>query len=218
MVGQTQMKANKLRAVFLDRDGVLNHVSLRDGLPVGPLSIDDFRLIDGVGEAVARLKAAGFAVIVVTNQPELARGRLSPELLDQMHARLRLRVPVDAIYVCPHVDDDKCNCRKPNPGMLISAADEHGIELSRSYMVGDRWRDVEAGKAAGCRTVLVDCGYPEQQKSPPDYVVNSLGEAVTTILTGGTKRSPIGIVVSARGSDNTIHGPTEKPKGGASSE
>jgi D-glycero-D-manno-heptose 1,7-bisphosphate phosphatase len=169
-------------AVFLDRDGVLNRVLIRDGMPVGPMTLAEFVLVDEAAANVRRLKEAGYAVIVATNQPELARGRLAPAALDAMHAKLRAEVPVDAIYVCPHSDEDRCACRKPQPGLLISAAREHGIDLNRSFMVGDRWRDVEAGKAAGCRTLLVEMGYREALKTPPDHVVANLGEAVCRIL------------------------------------
>lgn len=169
-------------AVFLDRDGVLNRVLIRDGLPFGPMTLADFVLVEGAAADVRRLKEAGYAVFVATNQPELARGRLAPAALEAMHAKLRAEVPVDAIYVCPHDDAQRCACRKPQPGLLLSAAREHGIDLARSYMVGDRWRDIEAGKAAGCRTVLVEMGYREALKSPPDHVVANLGEAVRRIL------------------------------------
>lgn len=175
-------------AVFLDRDGVLNRVLIRDGLPLGPMTLADFALVDGAGADVRRLKEAGYAVIVATNQPELARGRLAPTALEAMHAKLRAEVPVDAIYVCPHDDGDRCDCRKPQPGLLLSAAREHRLDLSRSFMVGDRWRDVEAGKAAGCRTVLVEMGYREALRSPPDHVAAGLGEAVRWILRERARR------------------------------
>jgi D-glycero-D-manno-heptose 1,7-bisphosphate phosphatase len=174
--------------VFLDRDGVLNRVLLRDGLPSGPMVPEEFVLIDGVADDVRRLKAAGFKVVVATNQPEIARGRLAPEALEAMHARLRTEVPVDAIYFCPHSDEDRCACRKPRPGLLLSAARELGLDLARSFMVGDRWRDIEAGKAAGCRTFLVDHGYREALTTPPDHVVASLGEAVRLILDATPER------------------------------
>jgi D-glycero-D-manno-heptose 1,7-bisphosphate phosphatase len=175
-------------AVFLDRDGVLNRVLIRDGLPFGPMTLAEFVLVDNAAADVRRLKDAGYTVIVATNQPELARGRLEPAALDAMHAKLRAEVPVDAIYVCPHDDAAHCTCRKPRPGLLLSAARDHGIDLNRSFMVGDRWRDVEAGKAAGCRTVLVEMGYRETLKSPPDHVAASLGEAVREILGAGAER------------------------------
>jgi len=169
-------------AVFLDRDGVLNRVEIRDGLPVGPTTLADFVLVKDAASSVQRLKAAGYAVIVATNQPELARGRLAPEVLDAMHSKLRSEVPVDAIYVCPHDDAQNCACRKPQPGLLVTAARDYLIDLSRSFMVGDRWRDVDAGKAAGCRTVLIECGYREPLRSPSDLVAGSLGKAVDAIL------------------------------------
>jgi len=169
-------------AVFLDRDGVLNKVLIRDGLPFGPMTLAEFALVENAAADVRRLKAAGYAVFVATNQPELARGRLAPEALAAMHAKLRAEVPVDAIYVCPHDDADRCACRKPAPGLLLSAAREHGIDLGRSFMVGDRWRDVEAGRAAGCRTVLVEMGYRETLKAPPDHVARGLHDAVDWIL------------------------------------
>ncbi len=169
-------------AVFLDRDGVLNQISIRDGLPIGPMTLAEFEIVEGAAADVRRLKDAGYTVIVATNQPELARGRLDPAALAAMHAKLRAEVPVDAIYVCPHDDADRCDCRKPAPGLLRSAAREHGIDLSRSVMVGDRWRDIEAGKAAGCRTVLVALGYRETHKTPPDHVAAGLRDAVRWIL------------------------------------
>jgi D-glycero-D-manno-heptose 1,7-bisphosphate phosphatase len=172
-------------AVFLDRDGVLNRVLIRDGMPFGPMTLAEFVLVDNAAADVRRLKDAGYAVIVATNQPELARGRLKHAELDAMHAKLRAEVPVDAIYVCPHDDAARCACRKPQPGLLLSAAREHEIDLPRSFMVGDRWRDVEAGKAAGCRTVLVEMGYREALKTPPDHVAADLEEAVRKILAEG---------------------------------
>lgn len=180
------MNPMQAAAVFLDRDGVLNRIRVERGLPVGPMTLAEFELIEGVTDAVIRLKAAGFKVVVVTNQPEISRGRLSPDVLDAMHAKLRALVPVDAIYVCPHDDRDSCGCRKPKPGMLVAAAEELGIDLQRSYMVGDRWRDVEAGKAAGCRTYLVDRGYRDNVATAPDHVAANLADAVSDIL----KRKP----------------------------
>ena len=175
-------------AVFLDRDGVLNRVTIRDGMPFGPMTLAEFVLVEGAGSDVRRLKDAGYTVIVATNQPELARGRLRAADLDAMHAKLRAEVPVDAIFVCPHDDADRCACRKPQPGLLLSAARTHGIDLARSYMVGDRWRDVEAGRAAGCRTVLVEMGYRESLRSPPDHVADGLREAVRWILADRAER------------------------------
>ena len=170
------------RAVFLDRDGVLNRSMVRNGRPYAPTSLDEFELLPGVMEAVTSLRNAGFLLIVVTNQPDVATGAVSGGVLDAIHRKLRAWLPLDDIKVCCHVDVDGCPCRKPRPGMLLEAAREWSIDLNRSFMVGDRWRDVSAGKAAGCTTIFVDHGYAERQVDAPDFVVTSLAEAVKIIL------------------------------------
>lgn len=170
------------RAVFLDRDGVLNRSDIRNGRPYAPTSLEEFQLLTGVVEAVAQLRAAGFRLIVVTNQPDVATGKLSLTVLEQMHHQLRAWLPLDDIKICCHLDTDGCTCRKPKPGMLLEAAREQGINLNQSFMVGDRWRDVSAGKAAGCQTIFIDYGYAEPLETPPDFVVTSLLEASRIIL------------------------------------
>jgi D-glycero-D-manno-heptose 1,7-bisphosphate phosphatase len=169
-------------AVFLDRDGVLNRSMVRNGRPYAPTALDEFELLPGVIEAVRRLRTAGFLLIVVTNQPDVATGAVSASVLDAIHQKLRASLDLDDIKVCCHVEADGCRCRKPRPGMLLEAAREWSIDLNRSFMVGDRWRDVSAGKAAGCTTIFVDCGYEERQVDAPDFVVTSLAEAVKIIL------------------------------------
>jgi D-glycero-D-manno-heptose 1,7-bisphosphate phosphatase len=176
------------RAVFLDRDGVLNRSMVRAGRPYAPTSLDEFELLPGVVEAVTSLRTAGFLSIVVTNQPDAATGAISADTLDAMHGKLRAWLPIDDIKVCRHVDADECHCRKPRPGMLLEAAREWSIDLKRSFMVGDRWRDVSAGKAAGCTTIFVDLGYAERQVDAPDFVVTSLAEAVKIVLRDGWQR------------------------------
>ena len=170
------------RAVFLDRDGVLNRSVVRAGRPYAPTSLDEFELLPGVVEAVAALRTAGFVLVVVTNQPDLATGKIRPEVAEAIHQKLRALLPIDDLKVCRHVDDDHCSCRKPRPGMLLEAARDWSIDLVRSFIVGDRWRDISAGKAAGCRTIFVDCGYAEELVDRPDFVVTSLSEAVKIIL------------------------------------
>ena len=170
------------RAVFLDRDGVLNRSVVRAGRPYAPTSLDEFELLPGVLEALTNLRTAGFVLVVVTNQPDLATGRIRPEVAEAIHQKLRALLPLDDIKVCGHVDEDDCSCRKPRPGMLLEAARDWSIDLYRSFIVGDRWRDVAAGKAAGCKTIFVDYGYAERQKDPPDFVVTSLPEAAKIIL------------------------------------
>lgn len=171
------------RAVFLDRDGVINRSIVRDGKPYPPMTLGEFELLPGVADAVRRLKDAGFLIVVATNQPDIATGKQRPEVVEAMHAHLRTLIPVDEIRMCPHTGGQGCDCRKPLPGMLTAAARDHGIDLAASYMVGDRWRDVDAGKAAGCFTFFIDYGYQEQPpRLPPDRVVASLAEAAAIIL------------------------------------
>jgi D-glycero-D-manno-heptose 1,7-bisphosphate phosphatase len=171
------------RAVFLDRDGVLNRAILRDGKPYPPASLDELEIPPGVGEALASLKDAGFALYVVTNQPDIARGSRSGGAVDEMNSTLAARLPIDGFYVCPHDDADGCDCRKPKPGLILRAASEHAISLEESFMIGDRWRDIEAGQRAGCRTVWLNYGYAERGPSDaPDATLNSLAEAAAWIL------------------------------------
>ncbi|MBS0245066.1 MAG: HAD family hydrolase [Proteobacteria bacterium] len=170
------------KAVFLDRDGVINANVDRGGKPVAPTSVKDFRILPGVEEAVKVLKNAGFLIVVATNQPDVKTGRTSLSELEAMHAEIRRHMPVDAIKACFHVDADNCECRKPKPGMLTEAAAELNISLRDSYMIGDRWRDVEAGRAVGCKTFFVDWGYPQDGPLHPDWTVRSLTEAAQMIL------------------------------------
>ena len=170
------------RAVFLDRDGVLNRSVVRAGRPYAPTSLDESELLPGVLEALTNLRTAGFVLVVVTNQPDLATGRIRPEVAEAIHQKLRALLPIDDIKVCGHVDEDDCSCRKPRPGMLLEAARDWSIDLYRSFIVGDRWRDVAAGKAAGCKTIFVVYGYAEELADRPDFVVTSLPEAVKIIL------------------------------------
>jgi D-glycero-D-manno-heptose 1,7-bisphosphate phosphatase len=171
------------RAVFLDRDGVLNEPIVREGKPYPPDSADELVIMPGAEGALAALKAAGFLLIVVTNQPDVGRGKQTVAAVEQIHKKLRTALPVDRFMVCYHDDRDACNCRKPKPGMLLQAAGEEEVDLGRSFMIGDRWRDVDAGAAAGCRTVLIDYGYDERQPDhAPDARVKNLGEAVRWIL------------------------------------
>jgi D-glycero-D-manno-heptose 1,7-bisphosphate phosphatase len=172
----------KRRAVFLDRDGVINLAVVRDGAPRPPSSLSELEILPGVPEALARLKAAGFRLIVVTNQPDVSRGLLSRESVDAVNAHLSMRLPIDEIRTCWHDDADRCSCRKPEPGLLLDAAREAGLDLSSCYMVGDRWRDIGAGKAAGCATVFIDNGYTEIPPERPDARVGSLTEAASWIL------------------------------------
>jgi D-glycero-D-manno-heptose 1,7-bisphosphate phosphatase len=169
------------KAVFLDRDGVLNRSLVVDGRPVAPRTLREFRLMPRAGLHVGRLRRHGFRIAVVTNQPDVAKGLIDRGELARMNARLHA-LGVDVVKVCDHAQDAGCTCRKPAPGLLIGAAADLGADLARSYVVGDRWSDVEAGRAAGCYTVKIERGWSNEQPSRPDAVVASLGEAVEHIL------------------------------------
>jgi len=169
-------------AVFLDRDGTLNASVVRGGKPYPPGSVAELELLDGVAEACAELSAAGLKLICITNQPDIARGTQDAAVVDEINARLRELVHLDDVEICPHDDGDGCDCRKPSPGMITRAAARHGIDLSRSVTVGDRWRDVEAGRNAGTRTVFIDRGYDERPPDHPDLTVADLKESVAWIL------------------------------------
>jgi len=167
--------------VFLDRDGVISDNVVRNNRPFAPQSIDDFVISTGAANAIAAFHSAGYMAIVVTNQPDVGARQQRREVVELMHAKLRAELEVDDIMVCYHTDADSCSCRKPKPGMLIAAAEKYGIDLSRSWMIGDRWRDVGAGHAAGCRTVFIDYAFAEQRPQNPDVIVRSLAEAVLYI-------------------------------------
>ena len=171
------------RAVFLDRDGVINRPVVRDGKPFPPVTVDEFELLPGVPEACARLRAAGYLLILATNQPDVGRGTLAREAVEAMHAKLNALVPMDRMEVCYDPGQGvPSDFRKPAPGMLLRAAEELGIDLQASWMVGDRWRDIDCGFRAGCRTVFIDWGYDEQLRTQPDFRVASLVEAADVIL------------------------------------
>ena len=170
------------RAVFLDRDGVLNRPVVRDGLPFPPLHADDLILYPDVAAGCVRLKEAGFALIVVTNQPDVARGKQTREMVEAMHEQLADELPIDAFFACYHDEGDGCDCRKPKPGMLLEAARAYDIDLARSYMIGDRWRDTGCGQNAGCTAIFLDFGYSERQPVPPFVRVGSMGEAADFII------------------------------------
>jgi D-glycero-D-manno-heptose 1,7-bisphosphate phosphatase len=171
------------RAVFLDRDGVLNDAVVRDGKPYSPAGLHELAVPPDVPDALRALRAAGFVLIVVTNQPDVARGIQERSVVEAINTELRARLPLDDVFVCYHDDRDGCSCRKPLPGLLLQAAAEHRIALAQSFMVGDRWRDVEAGRRAGCFTVRLERHYRDPgPESPPSYIAGSLLDAAQWIL------------------------------------
>ncbi|MGA9453529.1 MAG: HAD family hydrolase [Verrucomicrobiia bacterium] len=178
-------KSSKLaRAVFLDRDGVINRALERDGKPYPPGNLSEFCILPGVATACARLKQAGFSLVVATNQPDVGRGTLKRETVETIHAEMCRRLPIDRVEVCYHPGQGQsdCDCRKPKPGMLLRAARELHIDLAQSWMVGDRWRDVDCGHAAGCRTIFIDRGYAEELRQKPHFSAGNLAQAADIIL------------------------------------
>jgi D-glycero-D-manno-heptose 1,7-bisphosphate phosphatase len=177
-------------AVFIDRDGVLVDAPVVGGVAMSPMRVEDMVLLDGAADAVVALKAAGARTFVVTNQPDIARGRLSVRDLQVMHERLQADLGVDEIVVCPHDGAAACRCRKPLPGMLEDLATRWHIALCASYMVGDRWVDIAAGAAAGTTTLLVERAYSWNRTSSgepsdelrPDFCVTHFLMAVAVIL------------------------------------
>ncbi|MGA3267595.1 MAG: HAD family hydrolase [Verrucomicrobiota bacterium] len=174
----------RARAVFLDRDGVINRALERASKPYPPRTLAEFEILPEVPAACARLKAAGFLLVVVTNQPDVGRGTIKQELVETIHDEMHRRLPIDRVEVCYHPGQglSQCDCRKPKPGMLRRAAQALGVALEQSWMVGDRWRDVDCGRAAGCRTIFIDRGYAEELRQKPDFSAGNLAEAADIII------------------------------------
>jgi D-glycero-D-manno-heptose 1,7-bisphosphate phosphatase len=171
------------RTIFLDRDGVLNRAVVRDGKPYPPASVAQLQIVPDAPAALAALKASGWLLVGVTNQPDVARGTQQRAVVEAINTAVLAVLPLQDILVCYHDARDECECRKPRPGLLHQAAATYCSDLAASVMIGDRWKDIEAGQRAGCATVLIDCGYAEQKPArPPDYTARSLSEAVDWIL------------------------------------
>jgi D-glycero-D-manno-heptose 1,7-bisphosphate phosphatase len=174
-------------AVFLDRDGTLNVQLIREGKPYAPTRLDEFRLYQGVDAGCRALKAAGYTLVVATNQPDVGRGEVKQEVIESMHRELMRLIPeIDRVEVSYDPGRGEVSLRrKPAPGMLLDAAAALGLDLASSWMVGDRWKDVECGQKAGVRTVFIDYGYADEGKSTADHNVKNFGEAVSLILAHG---------------------------------
>jgi len=175
-----------MRAVLLDRDGVLNRAIVREGRPYAPANVQELEIPEGVLEALNRLKAKGFLLIGVTNQPDVVRGTTTRENVEAINQQLLLQLPLETIYVCYHDDKDHCGCRKPAPGLLLEAAKAYNLDLSQSFMVGDRWKDIAAGTKAGCKTLFLDMKYQEvfPREITPDFTADSLMGCVEWIING----------------------------------
>jgi D-glycero-D-manno-heptose 1,7-bisphosphate phosphatase len=170
------------RAIFLDRDGVINRAIVRNGTPYPPSSLDEVEILPGVKQALQELHDAGYLLVVITNQPDVARGTLKKEDVEAINKFLASRLPIDAFKTCYHDTNDGCNCRKPLPGSIFEAAYEHNINLATSFMIGDRWRDIDAGVSAGCKTFFINYCYEEKAPEAPDFIISSLTEAKKIIL------------------------------------
>lgn len=170
-------------AVFLDRDGVINRTFVRDGVPHPPANVDEVELLPGVAEATALLAAGGLGMFVATNQPDVARGTQTRNAVESINRWLAEQLPLSGVFVCYHDTADGCDCRKPKPGLLLQAAQQHHVDLSSSFMIGDRWSDVAAGRAVGCKTFLLDTPYNERSRCEPDYIVRDLLQAAHIITT-----------------------------------
>ncbi len=205
------MPAERKRpAVLLDRDGVLVRLVWRAGRWVSPRQLAEFALLPGAAAAVTRLRAAGLPVIVVTNQPDLARGLLEMRTLAEMHRQLAAQLAVDAIYVCPHDDADGCACRKPRPGLLLAAARDFSLDLRRSFLVGDSWKDIAAGQAVGCRTVHVASPALEAELGRADFSAAGISAAAELILRV-LRRLPARRRIAGQATDRTARRGSRNP-------
>ena len=172
-------------AIFLDRDGIINRAIVRDGKPHPPGKLDEMELLPWTIHSFPRFRVAGYMLIGITNQPDVARGKQSREEVEAMNAWIQQRLPLQEIFTCYHDDRDGCDCRKPKPGLILRAANKHGLNLSQSWMIGDRWKDIAAGQAAGVKTIFVDYHYSEPYHSnPADYVVENTEQINDIILRG----------------------------------
>jgi D-glycero-D-manno-heptose 1,7-bisphosphate phosphatase len=178
----------EVRAVFLDRDGVLNRAIVRDGKPYPPASAAEMELLPDAERSLETLKAEGFLLLVVTNQPDVARGTQTIAEVEAIHQRIRAALPVDEFLVCYHDDRDGCECRKPKPGLLFEAARRYGLNLEDCFLIGDRWRDIDAAHRAGCPAVWIDYHYRERGPTlQPAAQVSSLEEAAGFIVSNARR-------------------------------
>jgi D-glycero-D-manno-heptose 1,7-bisphosphate phosphatase len=187
-------------AVFLDRDGTLNVPVVRDGRPYAPERLEDFVLFNGIPEECRGLKAAGYALVVATNQPDVGRGKVAQSVIESMHSQLLELIPeIERVEVCYDPGQgENSRRRKPEPGMLLDAAAALGLDLSKSWMIGDRWRDVDCGSKAGVKTIFINLGYVEKFNLKPDFIVESFHDAVAIIHAAGNELLPRNPIASGR--------------------
>jgi D-glycero-D-manno-heptose 1,7-bisphosphate phosphatase len=163
-----------IKAVFLDRDGTLNLSGIRSGVPVPPKEVHQVTIIDGVSWAIEIFKKKGYLPVIVTNQPDVARGTIKQSIVVEINEFICQSLGIENVYTCFHDDIDECGCRKPKPGLLELAASDLNIDLSKSIIVGDRWKDISAGQAVGCKPFYIESGYAERKPDSPFTSVSSL--------------------------------------------
>ncbi len=169
------------RAVFLDRDGVINKAIIKDGKPLSPNSLNELEILPGVRQSITKLKKLNFVCLVVTNQPNVSRKIVDKNNVIQINNFLKNEIAFDDIFVCYHDDKDNCDCRKPKPGLLLEAAKKWNVDFNKSFIIGDRWRDIEAGENLGCKTIFLDYKYNESKPKKPSFVSDTLLNAVHII-------------------------------------
>lgn len=169
------------KALFLDRDGVINKAFIRAGKSYPPSSLEEVSILEGVPEALQLSKKLGFINIVITNQPDIGTGKTTLENVEHINTFLKKELLIDDIYMCPHTDGNQCLCRKPNPGLFIEAQKKWNIDLEESFLIGDRWKDIEAGQRVGCKCFFLDYDYREKKPAPPYTSIASLLDAVHII-------------------------------------
>jgi len=169
------------RAVFLDRDGVINQAQVREGLPFSPADMTEFFWVEPIKDVTLELKSLGYLLFCVTNQPDVGRGLQSRAVVESFHTAILAELPLEKIYTCYHDDSDNCSCRKPRPGLIVDAQKEYGLNLAASWLIGDRWKDIDAGTAAGCKTVFLEYGYDEKLRNKPDHTILQLAQLVPLI-------------------------------------
>lgn len=161
----------KQKAIFLDRDGVINNNIIESGKPYPPLKLGSVHVIKGMKELIKKWQDEKYLVIVITNQPDVAAHLVTKNKVDKINKFLKNELNFDDIFVCYHGEKDNCNCRKPKIGLFLQAQEKYNIDMKKSWMIGDRWKDIEAGKKAGCKTIYLNYGYDEQRPTEQDYTI-----------------------------------------------
>ncbi len=170
------------KAVFLDRDGVINRSIVVNGKPFPPRSLEEFTILPGVLDGLQKFRSKGYLNIIVTNQPDIANGLTTRDLVHQFHAEIKAKLPIDHIYMCDHAAEADCRCRKPRTGMIDDAVKAFNIALSESVIIGDRWKDIECGYAAGIRKrYFIDCNYNERKPACDYLIVSGVDQASQNI-------------------------------------